>query len=82
MVEDGAQVLDVVEGPVRQAGAPQTAGVVADDVVVTGQFRNNRIPQAGIHARAVQQDDRAADAAAFGPQPAAARGGNVDFGCP
>jgi hypothetical protein len=79
VVKDGAQVLDIVEWPVRQAGAPQTAGVVADDVVVAGQLRNDRVPQAGIHARAVQQDDRAAGAAAFDPQPAAARGGNIDF---
>lgn len=81
VVKDGSQVLDIVEGLVRQAGTPQTAGVVTDDVVIADQLRNNRVPQAGIHARAVQQDDRAAGAAAFGPQPTAARGGNVDFGC-
>ena len=79
MVKDGAQVLDIVEGLVWQAGTSQTAGVVADDVVVAGQLRKNRIPQAGIHARTVQQDYRVAGAAAFGPQPAAARGGNIDF---
>lgn len=68
MVKHSAQIVDVVEWLVRQAGAPEAAGVIADYVVVASQLWDDRIPETGVDASTVEQDERAARTTALGPQ--------------